>query len=589
MHFDHYKGFADFTLALETFNVLVGPNNSGKSTAISALRILGVGLSIANVKSPIDIRYRERTRSGYWLREDSIPVGLDNVHTEYEEIDSEIRFNLASGVHLTLAFPASGGCALLLDPEGPVVLSPTGFRRVYPVVLGIVPVLSALESDEAVLDPGYVRRSIPTSRSARHFRCYWYLFPDGFEDFSDSVAATWPGVTGLSRPQLTPDGRLMMFCVEGGRERELGWAGFGFQIWCQLITHLSRMRDVDIVVIDEPEVYLHPDLQRRLVGILQDLGPDVIVATHSSEIVTEVDAIDLLIVDKDRSRAKRTPNESAFRDALSVLGSNRNIVLSSLARTRRVLFVEGEDFKTIRRFARVLGLSHLAVGTGVVPYPLGGFPALDSLKDICRGIQSAVSEPVAFGGLFDRDFRSDAEIESFESALAKSLCLVHVWYRKEIENYLLVPTVLDRAIDAELARRASRGAPVLHREVDIDALLHEVTDPLREDVESKYVAARIAVRDKRSDDLSTAHRELMQEFKRRWEKLDVRLSLVPGKQTLASLNEALLERVGISLSAAAIVNSFHVKDVTFELATVLRQLEAFRSLDPDNPTTWPTA
>jgi len=36
------------------------------------------------------------------------------------------------------------------------------------------------------------------------------------------------------------------------------WVGFGYQIWCQLLTHLSRAAEDSLVVVDEPEVYLHP-------------------------------------------------------------------------------------------------------------------------------------------------------------------------------------------------------------------------------------------------------------------------------------------------------------------------------------------
>ena len=42
------------------------------------------------------------------------------------------------------------------------------------------------------------------------------------------------------------------------------------------------------------------------------------------------------------------------------------VMMSTIAQTRRVLYVEGEDFKILRRFARRLGLSEL--GTGVVSH-----------------------------------------------------------------------------------------------------------------------------------------------------------------------------------------------------------------------------
>jgi predicted ATP-dependent endonuclease of OLD family len=65
---------------------------------------------------------------------------------------------------------------------------------------------------------------------------------------------------------------LAMFCLERRMTRELYWAGFGFQVWCQLLTHVVRAAESTIFVIDEPEIYLHADLQRQLVSIARELG-----------------------------------------------------------------------------------------------------------------------------------------------------------------------------------------------------------------------------------------------------------------------------------------------------------------------------
>jgi predicted ATPase len=51
VRFKNYKAFADFTVNLREFNVLVGPNNAGKSTVLGAFRILSEGLRRARSKS----------------------------------------------------------------------------------------------------------------------------------------------------------------------------------------------------------------------------------------------------------------------------------------------------------------------------------------------------------------------------------------------------------------------------------------------------------------------------------------------------------------------------------------------------------
>ena len=109
---------------------------------------------------------------------------------------------------------------------------------------------------------------LSTHRASRHFRSYWHYNPEGFEDFAALIARTWPGMA-IKAPELDHStGELTMFCLEERMTREIYWVGFGFQIWCQLLTHLSRAAENALVVVDEPEVYLHPDVQRQLLAHL---------------------------------------------------------------------------------------------------------------------------------------------------------------------------------------------------------------------------------------------------------------------------------------------------------------------------------
>jgi AAA ATPase domain len=47
VHFDHFKAFDQFTLSLHSVNVIVGPNNSGKSTIIGAFRALDAAIKFS--------------------------------------------------------------------------------------------------------------------------------------------------------------------------------------------------------------------------------------------------------------------------------------------------------------------------------------------------------------------------------------------------------------------------------------------------------------------------------------------------------------------------------------------------------------
>ena len=182
-----------------------------------------------------------------------------------------------------------------------------------------------------------------------------------------------------------------MFCSENRQDREIYWAGFGFQIWCQLLTHLSRAHEFNLTVIDEPEVYLHPDVQRQLLGILRDIKVDVVLATHSTEILGEADPAEILLIDKTLRSAKRLRDVEGVQQALDAIGSIQNITLTQLARTKKILFVEGmDDYKIIRRFAKNMGFQELSSGADITPFESGGYSSWERVKSLAWGIQKTL-------------------------------------------------------------------------------------------------------------------------------------------------------------------------------------------------------
>jgi predicted ATP-dependent endonuclease of OLD family len=167
--------------------------------------------------------------------------------------------------------------------------------------------------------------------------------------------------------------RLYMYCPERRIPRELFWSGFGFQVWCQMLTHLIQSSDVSVFLIDEPDIYLHSELQRQLLALLRDLGPDILLATHSTEIITEAETNDIVLVNKENRFARRIKDPGQLERVFRVLGSNINRILTQLAKTRRVLFVEGNDFQILGRFARKLRRTEVGHRRDFAVAPVGGF------------------------------------------------------------------------------------------------------------------------------------------------------------------------------------------------------------------------
>jgi predicted ATPase len=54
--FHRFKAFAKFSLHIRHFNILIGPNNAGKSTILAAFRILAAAIRRAGNRKPEIIR-----------------------------------------------------------------------------------------------------------------------------------------------------------------------------------------------------------------------------------------------------------------------------------------------------------------------------------------------------------------------------------------------------------------------------------------------------------------------------------------------------------------------------------------------------
>ena len=234
------------------------------------------------------------------------------------------------------------------------------------------------------------------------------------------VRRTWPGME-IQRPEQLGD-VLGMFCLEERMSRELYWAGFGFQIWLRLLTHISRSRGASLIVVDEPELYLHPDVRRQLLGILRDAGPDVLIATHSTEIMGEADPSEILLIDKTKRSAERLRDVEGVQDALDTIGSVQNITLTRLATNKRLLFVEGDsDYRLLRRFARKLSFTELAAGTDLTSLESGGFSSWERIRALAAGFEDVLRFELHVGAIFDRDYCCDEQIQQIEAELARHL------------------------------------------------------------------------------------------------------------------------------------------------------------------------
>src|SRR5512135_1038674 len=83
--FRHFKAFRSFTLNLRHFNMLVGPNNAGKSTILAAFRVLAAALRTANRFKPQPVTGPVGRTFGYYIDLAGVSVAEENIFYNYDD------------------------------------------------------------------------------------------------------------------------------------------------------------------------------------------------------------------------------------------------------------------------------------------------------------------------------------------------------------------------------------------------------------------------------------------------------------------------------------------------------------------------
>ncbi|NVD44119.1 ATP-dependent nuclease [Qipengyuania atrilutea] len=578
IEFTRFKAFERFRIDLKQFNVIVGPNNAGKSTIVGAFRILSEAMRRANSKKAEMVLGPNGRQYGHSIDLRNAFIAEENIFYDYHDDEpAQIVFTLNNGNTLTLFFPEREACFLIPNAQGKTCSSPTTFRKNFRCKISFAPVLSPVDHYEKPFKKETARRALLNYLASRNFRNIWYHFPEKFDEFQKLVETTWPGMS-IKRPELVPrDGEpyLFMYCPEDRKDREIFWSGFGFQVWCQMLTHIVQAYDSSIFLIDEPDVYLHSDLQRQLVEILKRLGPDILLATHSTEIISECETEDIVLVSKDRQRAKRLRSPFELGGVFAQLGSSANPILTQLAKTRRVLFVEGLDFKILGQFSRKLGKRRIAVRSDFAVVATEGFNP-EKVKSLKEGMEHPLGRTVLCGVILDRDYRSEAECEEIQAGLQKisQFCTVH--QSKEIENFVLVPAAIERLVRRRIAERNKRGGEQKEFVHSVENLIEQFCTEKKSYVLSQFTERYKAYeRKQRTAHEATLIQEAYEEFDRRWESKEERFKMVAGKDALAWLNSQIQPEYKVSVTASGIIDVMHVDEVPAAMKRLIEQIDEF--------------
>jgi len=566
----NFRCFSDQTVAFRRTTVVVGRNNAGKSTIVEALNLVA---AVVNRKSATF------TTAPRWL-------GVSNFRTVIAPRISHLNLNLSTAFHrygdppgvITASFEDGAIVEVFVGREDTVyatvqarkdwVTSSGRFAALGIPWIYVLPQVGPVQSEENLLTDAYVSDNLYTRLSSRHFRNQILRCPAGFADFKRLAEATWHGLRVEPVERITAKGTpLSMLVQDGDFVAEVGWMGHGLQMWLQTIWFVSRTPTTATVVLDEPDVYMHPDLQRKLFRLVRGRFAQAIIATHSVEIMAEADPGEILIVDKKQRRSGFANTEPPVQMLVDRLGGIHNVHLARLWNAKKVLLLEGEDLALLRCFHELLFPDSETPLDALPNLSLGGWGGWSYAIGSSMALRNAVGDEIITYCILDSDYHTAVQRHGRYREAADRGIRLHIWNSKEIENYLLHTGVIRRLI----RERLKSGFPPSAEDITVEIL--RICE-LEKDNVLDGLAAEIQAGDKK---LGTgAHRVAREQLKPLWDDPQQRLAMVSGKAVVSQLSAWAQREFGVSFGPAAIAKRFTIDEIPEEIRAVLLSIEEAR-------------
>ena len=454
----NFKRFGEVEIELGSPVVFIGPNNSGKTSAMQALALWDIGLKRWNEKR--SGKSTPEKRPGVTVnRRDLVAIPIPDANLlwrglhvrDVQKVDgqqrtSNIRVDLivegvtsdrhwACGLEFDYANEESFYCRPLRladgkAPERMPVPKEAGDTRV-----AFLPPMSGLAGTETRLDHGAVSVRIGEGRTADVLRNLCFRIhteePPRWDRLVDHMRSLFG--SEIETPRYVAErGEIVMTYREQGTRLDLSSSGRGLQQTLLLLAYMYANPGA-VLLLDEPDAHLEILRQRQIYRLLTDVagesGSQIIAASHSEVLLNEAAGQDLVVAFVGQPH-RIDDRGSQVLKALREIGFDQYY---QAEQTGWVLYLEGStDLSILQVFAKRLG-HEPALRAFERPFVHFVGNQSRAVQSHYHGLREAL--PTLRGVvLFDRLASEPQDIAPVE-------CLI--WKRREIENYVCSRATLE--------------------------------------------------------------------------------------------------------------------------------------------------
>lgn len=458
----NFKSIEEQTYQFAQFDLLVGRNNSGKSTILQALAIwqfcvdefrrvkrrgnTGKQVVLPNFTAlPVpefNLLWKEKTDRRYpkvngSKKQEFILVEIDVTWITDAPQPQQCSF----GVKLRYSSPQT---IYAIPSEGWERFRALEDQSDSLPVIAYVPPFSGLEPNEEWRDDGPLRKQVGKAQPGSVLRnLLLRVWEENRTDWSEiqRVIKEWFSVD-LRDPQYERGVDTQIICEyrQGEKFYDIISGGSGFHQTLTLLAFFYGYNPTTIL-LDEPDAHLHVNLQREILDYFKNQkalqrNTQFLIATHAEEFIQGVDVRQIIsLLDKVPKRVEATPA------ILTAMADVSNLEITQLAELSIpiLLYVEGEtDERLLRSWATPLNMQD-KLNRVCFRVMRGG--SKDKMKSDSdrhfEGVKQVIPSTKRLI-LFDYDDETTFHPEENNPVL-------YEWQRKNIENYLLVSDAWIRA------------------------------------------------------------------------------------------------------------------------------------------------
>ncbi len=560
----NYRCFPKSKISIKDLCVFVGKNNSGKSTLVEALRMVSMASKkctcTAYINPPRSLNLPLAVR-GFRLPVERLKIDLRSVVHFYSDDIAKVTASFENGTKIVVHVNKEVAFAVLHDRNENIITSNNRARLVNINPINILPQISLIKENEKKLTDTTIFEDMDTYLSSRHFRNEMLLYKNEFYlEFKKMAEETWPGLK-ISSLEYNPNRSdyICLFLEDAKFPAEVGLMGSGIQMWLQIIWFICRSKGSETIILDEPDVYMHPDLQLRVLKLVKSLFKQVLIATHSIEIISNVSPRNIVTIEKHDRQMKYATHLAAVQNMVDDMGSNYNLSLAKLNSANKCIFVEGKDIKLLQALYNILHPDIISSLDIIPTLPLGGFTRISEAFGAAKLFYDNSRGQFKCYAILDRDYCSNRQIEEQVKKADENNLILHVWNKKEIENYLINTKVLYRVLQKKSEKYE-----------DFAAKYEKLIDTFKDSIIFAYTT-KIQEND-RSLAAGTAARLATNYVNSKWTSVDDKISITPGKELLRATNGWFKENYNVSCSIKRIFDVMKPEDIDVEIVELLSKL-----------------